>query len=171
MKILTWRQYINASTRIVCKQKCLTFFLCFSFLSRPWITAMLVCFDTRSDAQINAKHGYLKMADVTVASELTVWSKRLLWFIVLYGVLIWNSTKLTKSAQLYEKKQNDQNVAFLKLSILTNHQLLTYKENGQFASMIWILRFPPTVDPMEWVTPVKHRLDFGYLKLMMNNFA
>ena len=42
----------------------------------------------------------LKRADVTEASELTVWSKHFLRFIVLYGVLTCN---LTMSAQLFEE--------------------------------------------------------------------
>ena len=67
---------------------------------------MPVCFDTHSDAT------FLKMSDVTVATELTVRSKHFLWFIVVYGVLIGNLTKLTRSAQLYEENDTHKMLHF-----------------------------------------------------------
>ena len=102
--ILTWRQYINASAGILCKQKFQLSFVFFLFAKTLVIsddslfiyTYLKNCWHHRD---------VIKTFWSDVASELTVWSKRL-WFNVLYGVLIWNLTKLTTSTQLYE--ENDR---------------------------------------------------------------
>ena len=49
------------------------------------------------------RHVLLKRADVPVASELTVWWKRFLWFIVLHGVLIWNWQRWQSQPSYLEK--------------------------------------------------------------------
>ena len=103
MKILTWRQYINACAGILCKQtfKQTTFFCVFlvwqdlGYQRRHFVRSQML--------ETFFFFFFFIRADVTVASELTVWSKRILWFMVLYGVLIWNLTTLTMSALLFEE--------------------------------------------------------------------
>ena len=81
-----------------------TALMCFSCLPRPWLSAKPVLFWYTFRCP-DARHIFSNMAYVTVASELTVWSKR--FYSLLFSVMCWYKIWRSWQRQPNCMKKND----------------------------------------------------------------
>ena len=114
------------------------FLLSFSCLPRHFAKTLAT-----SDARLvryafrcpDARHVFLKMADVTVASELTVWSKR--FSCLLFSIVCWYEIYVGPA---FLKKMIDVKCFVFKVSVYTIYTIIEFDEGENIqllTSMRW----------------------------------